>query len=268
MPFLKYPGGKRHQAALISKLFADSGKRVYAEPFCGSAVVAEGIKADYHKLSDANSALVSTLLMAIESPDLLVEGCEWAWGEFEGGEGYYRARDKFNSLRYTPFDVETPPLYVYLNKHGYNGLSRYNSRGEYNVPWGKRVAQIPTEDILAFSRALPRARVVAEDYKFTLAAADSDWFIYADPPYLGMFSGYSTVKFTEQDHADLNAMAREAADRGATVAVSSGRGTNAIFDVYRDASSAIMLEGARSQIGQTPGSRGMMPEVVFVYEKR
>lgn len=34
------------------------------------------------------------------------------------------------------------PLYVYLNKHGYNGLSRYNSRGEYNVPWGKRVAPI------------------------------------------------------------------------------------------------------------------------------
>lgn len=267
MPFLKYPGGKRHQAALISKLFADSGKRVYAEPFCGSAIVAEGIAADYHKLSDANGALVSTLAAAIDDPQGLIEQCEFVWEEFEGEDGYYAAREKFNSLRIVQ-GPGVPPLYVYLNKHGYNGLSRYNSRGEYNVPWGKRVAPIPAEDILAFSRALPGARVVEEDYKFTMAAADSDWFIYADPPYLGTFAGYSTVKFTEQDHADLNIMARGAADRGATVVVSSGRGMSAIFDVYRDASSAIMLENARSQIGQTPGSRGMMPEVVFVYERR
>lgn len=52
-----------------------------------------------------------------------------------------------------------------------------------------------------------------------MMAADSDWFIYADPPYLGAFAGYSTVKFTERDHANLNVMAREAANRGATVAI-------------------------------------------------
>lgn len=267
MPFLKYPGGKRHQAALIGKLFADSGKRVYAEPFCGSAVVAEGIEAERYKLSDANAALVSTLFMAIQSPDLLIEGCEWAWGEFKGEEGYYRARDKFNSLSHGLFNVETPPLYIYLNKHGYNGLSRYSATGKFNVPWGKRTAEIPAENIRAFSAALPYANVAAEDYTVSLMAADEDWFIYADPPYLDMFAGYSPVKFLREDHGRLNALARMAAQRGAVVVISSGRASD-IFDVYRDASSAIMLEAARSQIGQTPGSRGAMPEVLFVYKKR
>src|SRR4051812_13354436 len=136
-PPLKWAGGKRWQVPHLLDLWAPHSKRRLVEPFCGGLAVALGLSADRALLNDANPHLINlytwlkrglTLTLPMENDEAF----------------YYQQRVAFNkALADRRQDTaEVAGLFYYLNRTCYNGLCRFNSRGEFNVPFGryKRIA--------------------------------------------------------------------------------------------------------------------------------
>jgi len=181
-------------------------------------------------------------------------------------ELYYELRSEFN----TTFDpYRKAVLFVYLNRHGFRGLCRYNRQGLFNVPFGWYPSvQLPVEDMQKARERLVNCEIRAEDFRATLAEAGEGDTVYCDPPYLPIsksscFTGYSSHGFTLEDHQDLVQCARAAVSRGATVAISNNI-TDATESLYPDAQ--VYRLSARRVIGNgKPGSGRKLEELCAVY---
>lgn len=118
---------------------------------------------------------------------------------------YYELRDMFNNLREKRYSDAL--LYFYINKTAYSGMIRYNSNGEFNVPFG-RYANLNTNIITdAHSRLLQHADISSTDYLNVFNLCHVDDFVFLDPPYDCVFSDYGNDEykngFSEDDHRRL-----------------------------------------------------------------
>ena len=118
---------------------------------------------------------------------------------------YYRMRDMYNGL--IPKDYSDALLYFYINKTAYSGMIRYNSKGEFNVPFG-RYAHLNTSGVTqSHSRLLQRAEILNKDYSKVFDMCNEDDFIFLDPPYDCTFSDYGNKEykdgFDEDSHRRL-----------------------------------------------------------------
>ena len=100
-------------------------------------------------------------------------------------------------------------LYFFINKTAYSGMIRYNSNGEYNVPFG-RYPNLNTKLITQeHSLLLQRAEVLQEDYSVIFERAKADDFMFLDPPYDCVFNDYGNIDmmngFDEEQHRRLAA---------------------------------------------------------------
>ena len=116
---------------------------------------------------------------------------------------YYRQRERFNTLvRRGEYETqEAASLFYYLNRTGYNGLCRFNRKGEYNVPFGRYARIRYTSDFRAYAPLLAQWRFECTDF-CQLALQPDDW-IYADPPYDVEFTSYSRHAFDWEDQVRL-----------------------------------------------------------------
>jgi DNA adenine methylase len=195
-PALKWAGGKRWQVPHLRPLWAPHARRRLVEPFCGGLAVALGLLPARALLNDANPHLINFYRwlqrgLTIELPMRNDE------------RQFYRHRARFNALvaegRHET--AEAASLFYYLNRTGYNGLCRFNSRGGFNVPFGKYVRIRYTRDFSAY-------RDLLEPWTFTTGDVESvplqrGDFVYADPPYDVPFTQYSRGGFSwdEQERA-------------------------------------------------------------------
>jgi len=108
---------------------------------------------------------------------------------------FYRHRERFNRLVADGAgdSAAAAALFYYLNRTGYNGLCRFNRKGEFNVPFGRYRRINYLTDFSAYRAAFRRWEFSAGDFE-KLALADDD-FIYADPPYDVEFTQYSKEQF-------------------------------------------------------------------------
>lgn len=118
---------------------------------------------------------------------------------------YYRMRDMYNGL--IPKEYSDALLYFYINKTAYSGMIRYNSKGEFNVPFG-RYAHLNTSGVTqSHSRLLQRAEILNKDYSKVFDMCNEDDFIFLDPPYDCTFSDYGNKEykdgFDEDSHRRL-----------------------------------------------------------------
>lgn len=118
---------------------------------------------------------------------------------------YYALRDMFNGI--APKQYSDAALYFYINKTAYSGMIRYNAKGEFNVPFGRYPnlnTQILTEQ---HHQLLQRAEIHNTDYSAIFDLAQSDDFIFLDPPYDCAFSDYGNEEykdgFNEDSHRRL-----------------------------------------------------------------
>jgi DNA adenine methylase len=193
-PPLKWAGGKRWQVPHLRTLWAKHTRRRLVEPFCGGLAVALGLSPDRALLNDANPHLINFyrwLQRGLET-DLVMQNDE---GQF------YARRDRFNELLRTGQGetAEAAALFYYLNRTGYNGLCRFNSKGVFNVPFGryKRIGYASNGTFAAYRDAFA-------DWAFTTGDVeavplDRRDFVYADPPYDVDFTHYSTGGFSWDD---------------------------------------------------------------------
>lgn len=132
-PFLKWPGGKYRQVGRICKQLGDGNRLV--EPFAGSAALFLNTDFKYYLLADSNSDLINLYQQLQSEGESFIQYCQKFFNTRNNNKDvYYEYRSRFN--RTDNLRLKSA-LFLYLNRHGYNGLCRYNSKGDFNVPFGR-----------------------------------------------------------------------------------------------------------------------------------
>lgn len=130
--FLKWAGGKYPLVEEIRR-YLPAGDCLI-EPFVGAGSVFLNTEYDRYILADINSDLINLYdIVKTQTDDFIRDARELFTDEHNVAEMFYLLRDEFN-LCAVPY--RRAVLFLYLNRHCYNGLCRYNMRGEFNVPFG------------------------------------------------------------------------------------------------------------------------------------
>ncbi len=235
-PFLKWAGNKfRIIDRIRTKL--PSGKRL-VEPFAGSGAVFLNTQYDEYLLSDANRDLIELYtILRNEGQHFIEEVRRYFDGEHNNEASYYELREEFNAAHSL---VKRAALFIYLNRHGYNGLCRYNSKGRFNVPFGRyKRPYFPYQEMLAFHQKAQRAEFIQGDFEQVMAQTRAGDTIYCDPPYVPLtssanFTSYSAGGFSMEQQQRLAELARENAARGVPVLISN-HSTQLIRQIYKRA---------------------------------
>jgi len=233
-PFLRWAGGKRKLARFIANSFPtdlDYGSAHYYEPFLGGGALAFYIgqkESPFYipgsriHLSDTNPDLISAYQVLRDDPLTLMKSLI-RLGKQTDREAFERVRASHPSTK-----IEIAARFIYLNKTCFNGLWRVNSKGEFNVPWGKlQNPRIFDEAILiANSKRLRGAKIAKRDFLSQLALAQKGDLVYLDPPYIPLsssssFSKYSKLDFDISNHEQLASCINSLTKRGVFVVLSN-----------------------------------------------
>ncbi len=220
-PPLKWAGGKSHLVPRLAALYAPHRHRRLVEPFAGGLAVSLGLRPDCALINDINP---HTINFYQQLSDGLVIEMDMA----NDARCYYAARDRFNALMRQGeiFGREQAALFYYLNRTCYNGLCRFNSRGEFNVPFGQYKTIHYRGDFSAYRPVLSRGSLCWGDFE-RLKLEPEDW-VYLDPPFDVEFTRYAKDDFTWDDQVRL---ARWAARHPGPIAASN-QATERILHLY------------------------------------
>ncbi|STX52602.1 DNA adenine methylase [Legionella busanensis] len=222
-PFLKWAGSKfRCLDIILSEL--PQAKRLI-EPFAGSGAIFINSNYSNYLLAEQNQDLV-LMFQTLQQEGLnFIDYCEQFFTSTNNSaDRYYQLREQFNHCKGSRLRAA---LFLYLNRHGYNGLCRYNKKGVYNVPFGRYTKPyFPRAEMLFFHQKSQAVKFLQSDFRATFKLAEPGDIIYCDPPYVPLsasanFSSYTQFKFTEQDHIELAQLAKYSAGQGITVIISN-----------------------------------------------
>ncbi|HEY0635895.1 MAG TPA: Dam family site-specific DNA-(adenine-N6)-methyltransferase [Gammaproteobacteria bacterium] len=257
-PFLKWAGNKYRLVERIVAALPEGTRLV--EPFAGSGALF--LNSDYKRylLCDANGDLITLYQILKEQGERFIEACRPLFSEENNQSAqYYALRDEFNAC-HDP--LRRSVLFVYLNRHGYNGLCRYNAKGGFNVPFGRyKRPYFPVDEMRAFHHKAQRAIFRHQDFTATLAKPKPGDVIYCDPPYVPLsesanFTAYSAGGFSLEQQQQLVELAREAALLQVPVLISN-HDTRFIARLYRGAKvSRFQVQRSISCNGKRRGSAG------------
>jgi len=213
-PFLKWAGNKyRIIDKIINHFPCDKEFEYLVEPFAGTCSVFLNTNYKHNLLADENPDLINLYLYLQKEGEKFIKYCFKFFNEHSNLEQtYYENREKFNS---TNSIRQKAALFVYLNRHSYNGLCRYNGSGKFNAPFGRyKKIHFPHKSMIFFHEKAQNAEFICQDYKTTLNNLQENLkkkIIYCDPPYLPLsetahFTKYSQGSFGYKEHlllADL-----------------------------------------------------------------
>ncbi|MCC7009809.1 MAG: Dam family site-specific DNA-(adenine-N6)-methyltransferase [Acidobacteria bacterium] len=249
-PPLKWAGGKRWQLPHLRPLWEPHARRRLVEPFCGGLAVALGLAPERALLNDANPNLINFYrwLQRGLVVDVPLEN---------DASVYYRHRARFNALLATggAETAEAAALFYYLNRTGYNGLCRFNSRGVFNVPFGRYTTISYETDFRPYRDAVGGWTFVCGDLE--AVPIERGDFVYADPPYDVEFTAYAAGGFSWDDQQ--RTAVRLSQHRGPVVLVNQA--TDRIERLYRTLGFAIRFLDAPRRIS-CRGDRTPAREVI------
>lgn len=191
-PPLKWAGGKRWLVPHLAPLWQPHRQRRYVEPFCGGLAVAFGLQPERALLNDINPHLINFYRQ-------IRRGLEVTIKTRYQKQLFYKHRQRFNQLISGGFasTSEAAQLFYYLNRTCYNGLCRFNRKGEFNVPFGRYTTVNYVTGFDAYRRRFLEWSFQNQDIEWLRIQRDD--FIYADPPYDVEFTTYSAGGFTWDD---------------------------------------------------------------------
>jgi DNA adenine methylase len=260
-PFIKWAGGKRWLVptivpAIRRRLVATQGR--YFEPFLGGGAVALGLGLPCMVLADICEPLISTYRTIRKSPEAVAWALKTLADKGTDKASYLAVR----SAKPTS-SVFSAARFIYLNKFGFNGLYRENSKGQFNVPYGgeRANASLPgAAELRAVAQTFTNAEINLADFRATIQQARSGDVIYADPPYFDTFSDYNAASFDDDAHDELARALAAAAARGATV-IASNSDHEFIREIYSWAHVVAMTE--RHVVGAKGTRRGARNSVLI-----
>jgi DNA adenine methylase len=181
MKFLRYPGGKSKLLSFLVDHLPEKKeiKGRYIEPFVGGGSVFLSIKPDDALISDLNAELINLYRGIKHYPHKV-------WELFEsfpaGKKSYYHIRDEITIDKPLYFKAART---LYLNRTCFKGMWRHNPQGNFNVGYGGEARRwvITRQNIMELSRIFRKAEILNKDFEDVIINAQSNDFIFLDPPY-------------------------------------------------------------------------------------
>ena len=249
-PPLKWAGGKRWLVPHLIPLWNRHRTRRLVESLCGGLAVSLGLAPDKALINDLNPHTInfySWLKRGLRIPP-----------EMQNDQTYfYQQRTRFNRLigENKADTKEAAAIFYYLNRTCYNGLCRFNSKGEFNVPFGRYKKLIYKTDFTEYASAFADWDFTCVD--FEKLSLHHDDFVYADPPYDVQFTSYSKENFDWDDQVRL----AEWLARHPGPVVLSNQATDRIRQLYKDLGYTIRTLTAPRMINST-GDRTPAKEIL------
>lgn len=220
-PFVKWAGGKRQLLPQIKERMPERYHDYY-EPFVGGGAVVFDVLPANALINDSNKALINTYRQICNAPEGFLKAVknldEGMWED--GKKYYYSLREHYNDkLMKAEYDVELAALFVFINKHCFNGLYRVNGKGLFNVPYnGSRQSSVDESVILEISKYLQGVTIIDGDFEKACKEAKEGDFIFIDSPYAPLnptsFESYTKEGFDIESHKRLAKFYDELTARG------------------------------------------------------
>ncbi len=266
-PFLKWAGGKSQLLRQFEALFPKKFNN-YLEPFVGGGAVffylynTGRLKDKKIILIDSNEELINCFLVIEENVEKLISILR-SNKYVNKKEVYYRIRaekpkDEFERAAGT----------IYLNKTCFNGLYRVNSKGKFNVPFGryKNPLICDSKNLRRVSIALKNVKILCDDFEKCLEYAEKGDFIYFDPPYQPLsktsnFTSYTKDAFSEKDQKRLCEVFKRLDKIGCKIMLSNSD-THFIRKLYKKYRIEVVY--AKRAINCKASGRGAIKELVIL----
>lgn len=287
-PFLKWAGGKGQLLDKFSKLYPEelnNGEiETYIEPFVGGGAVFFDIMQNYNiqkaVIIDLNKELINCYRCIKFDVEELIKQLDKIEKEFlplsmdERKNYFLKTRERYNTIHLNgKYDFEKASDFIFLNKTCYNGLYRVNSKGGFNVPFGKYKNPLicDSNNLRLINKILQKVEVKYGDYSICKEYLNKNAFAYFDPPYRPLvnknsFIGYSKNGFDDSDQIKLAEFVKTASASGCKIMLSNSdpknidKQDNFFDDIYKDLN--IQRIEAKRMINCQSDKRGNVTEIV------
>ncbi len=270
-PFVKWVGGKRQLLKQFKNLGLyppekfDPIKNTFYEPFVGGGAVFFDLLPEKAELSDMNKDLVVTYNIIKNDVESLIKSLK---KHKHSKEHFLKVRAK-NPEKLS--DLQRASRFIYLNRTAFNGMYRVNSKGEFNVPFGKYENPMicDEENLRKVSKALHNVKIKHQDYKELLKKVKKGDFVYFDPPYYPVsktasFTAYTKDAFLDKEQKELRNTFVELHKRGC-FAMLSNSDAPFINEIYSGIKGVkISKVQAGRAINSKASGRGKVSEVLVV----
>ena len=220
-PFVKWAGGKRQLIPQIRERMPEKYNS-YFEPFVGGGAVIFELLPTNALINDINKALINAYRQICNAPEAFLAAVkqldEAMWED--GKKYYYSLREHYNDkLMKAEYDVELAALFVFINKHCFNGLYRVNGKGLFNVPYNNsRRTSVDESIIMEVSRYLQGITIMDGDFEEACEGAGQGDFVFIDSPYAPLnptsFESYTKEGFDIESHRRLSNLFDKLTNRG------------------------------------------------------
>ena len=285
-PFLKWAGGKGQLLEKINALYPaeliNGEIKTYIEAFVGGGAVLFDVlqKFDIKQavIVDTNKELINCYRCIKADVNEMIKQLETLQNNFhrskEQQKFYLEVRSKYNTIKLNgKYDFEKAADFIFLNKTCFNGLYRVNSKGEFNVPFGKYKTPLicDKDNLIIISRLLQKVTILYGDYSQVQEHIGNTTFLYFDPPYRPItitqsFVGYSQNGFNDDNQKELAEFFKQLSDKGCKAMLSnsdpknSNPNDNFFDDLYKDFD--IQRINARRMINCQADKRGDITEII------
>jgi len=262
-PFLKWAGGKKQSLPLLKSYIGDIDN-VLIEPFVGSGIVSFNMFASKYIIADINKDLISVYNMLKYNSNYLIQECKkYFTGEYNTEKNYYKLRHKFNT---TDDRKEKAVLFIYLNRHCFNGLCRYNKKNLFNTPFGKyKNPYFPETELKYFSKRLKTFEIYCQSFEDTFSIGTTNDFIYCDPPYIPLSNSSSFINYNSEGFLlEQQQLLSNLAEESKSTVLISNSDTELTRKIYASANEAIQIKVSRT-ISSKVNERKSVGELLFIY---
>ncbi|MBF1177082.1 DNA adenine methylase [Parvimonas micra] len=268
-PFLKWAGGKRQ---LLDKIIDRMPKSFnnYYEPFIGGGALLFELQPAKAVINDINASLINAYITIAEKPFEFISAVIELDSQIpeDGKTYYYSLRERYNNkLVKTEYDTELAALFVFLNKHCFNGLYRVNAKGLFNVPYNNSKREsINKESIIAISEYLKNVKIMQGDFEKACNDAQRGDFVFLDSPYAPLnptsFESYTKEGFDIESHKRLANLFKKLTDKGCYCMLTN-HNTEFINDLYGNKGYKIDVVRVKRMINSNASKR--VGEEVIIY---
>lgn len=268
-PFVKWAGGKRQLLPQIKARMPEKYNNYY-EPFVGGGAVTFELLPANALINDINRALINAYKQICNASEAFLKAVKKLDAEMweDGKEYYYSLREHYNDkLVKAEYDVELAALFVFMNKHCFNGLYRVNGKGLFNVPYNNsRRTSVDEKSIMDISEYLQDVTITDGDFEDACAAASKCDFVFIDSPYAPLnptsFESYTKEGFDIESHKRLAKFYDELTARGCYCMLTN-HNTELINELYGNKGYKMDVVSVKRMINSDASNR--VGEEVIIY---
>lgn len=220
-PFLKWVGGKSQLLGPLTETIP-SFTGTYYEPFLGGGALFFELRPEKAVISDLNEELIGCYETVRDEPEALIE----LLSEYKYDKTFYYEMRERNPNRMDP--LHRAARMIYLNKTGFNGLYRVNSKGIFNVPMGRYKDPLicDQKNLRECSNVLKTVTISCRPFEMVLQDAIPGDVVYFDPPYIPLsnsayFTAYEKSGFGMENQRLLADVFAELDKKGVSVVLSN-----------------------------------------------